>query len=196
MKLVVGLGNPGKEYQQTRHNIGWDVVSLVAKQCAAGRSKVKFEGELVEIAIASERTLLLLPHTYMNASGRSVRKACDYYQIPAENLLVICDDFQLSTGRLRMRAEGSAGGQKGLQDIIQQLGSEKWSRLRFGIGQPPPRWNTRDYVLGRFTKEELGLVKEAAQRAAEAVADWVQHGTEFCMNKYNADPHTETGEQT
>lgn len=194
MKLVVGLGNPGREYQHTRHNIGWDIVRQVAGQYGAARSKIKFEGEVTEVTIASERTMLLLPQTYMNASGRSVRQACDYYQIPADDLLVVCDDFQLPTGRLRMRAQGSSGGQKGLKDIIKQLGSDCWCRLRFGIGMPPPRWETTDYVLGRFEKDEQELVKTSAQRAAEAVSDWVQHGIQFCMNKYNADRASETGD--
>ncbi len=186
MKLVVGLGNPGREYEQTRHNIGWEIVAEVARRHVTDRAKIQFEGELAEMTIDDCRILLLLPHTFMNASGRSVRKACDYYDISPAEILVVCDDFQLPLTQLRMRAGGSSGGQKGLEDIILRIGTEDFSRLRFGIGSPPPRWDAADYVLGRFSKDERVEVEQALVVAADAVSDWVRHDIEYCMNHYNA----------
>jgi len=186
MKLVVGLGNPGRDYEQTRHNIGWEIVSEVARRHNASRTKIQFEGELADVMIDDHRTLILLPHTFMNASGRSVRQACDYYKISPPELLVVCDDVQLPFSQLRLRAGGSSGGQKGLKDIILRIGTEGFSRLRFGIGAPPPEWNRADYVLGRFAKDEKAEVQRAMELAADAVADWVRHDIDYCMNHYNA----------
>ncbi|MDP7205215.1 MAG: aminoacyl-tRNA hydrolase [Pirellulaceae bacterium] len=186
MKLVVGLGNPGREYEQTRHNIGWEIVTEVARRHVTGRAKIQFEGETAEMMIDDHRGLLLFPHTFMNASGRSVRKACDYYDIAPAEILVVCDDFQLPLTQLRMRAGGSSGGQKGLKDIILRIGTEDFSRLRFGIGSPPPRWDTANYVLGRFSKDERAEVEQALVVAADAVSDWVRYDIDYCMNRYNA----------
>jgi PTH1 family peptidyl-tRNA hydrolase len=186
MKLVVGLGNPGREYEHTRHNIGWDIVTEVARRHTTSRAKIQFEGELVELMIDDHRILLLLPHTFMNASGGSVRKACDYYDISPSDLLVVCDDFQLALTQLRVRAGGSSGGQKGLDNIILRMGTEEIPRLRFGIGSPPPRWDASDYVLGRFRKDERDDVEQAIAVAADVVNDWVRHDIDYCMNHYNA----------
>ncbi len=140
MKLIVGLGNPGRKYEQTRHNVGFIVAAKLAAMTAAGQPKVKFEGELAEASIAGQKVAILCPQTYMNASGRSVRKAVDFYKLDLENVLVICDDLNLPSGRLRIRASGSAGGQNGIKDIIRHLGSESFPRLRGGLGRPPAGW--------------------------------------------------------
>jgi PTH1 family peptidyl-tRNA hydrolase len=124
----------------------------------------------------------------MNLSGRSVRTALDFFRISHRDLLVICDDFQLELGWLRFRSQGSAGGQKGLNDLIQQLGTQEIPRLRVGIGPVPPGWSNVDFVLGKFSESELPQKDEIVRRSAEAVTDWMTRGIEFCMNKYNAPP--------
>lgn len=185
MKLIVGLGNPGGKYDGTRHNIGFDVVESLAQRHAADAAKKKFEGELQECLIGSERTLLLRPHTFMNLSGRSVRQAVDFYKIEIEDLLLVCDDFHLDLGVLRMRVRGSDGGQKGLADTIRQLGTDEFARLRVGIGPVPDRWNAADFVLGKFSKTEQKLLESEIIRISDAVDAWVQEGTTAAMNKYN-----------
>lgn len=186
MKLIVGLGNPGRKYEQTRHNIGFMVAAKVASLIGAGPSRVRFEGEMAEGA-TDQKLVILWPQTFMNASGKSVRKACDFYKLSPEELLVICDDLNLSAGKLRIRATGSAGGQKGLADIIRHLGTDGFPRLRIGIDRPPPGWETSDYVLGKFSKEERDKIEESTTRAAHAAIDWVKEGIGFAMNRYNAD---------
>lgn len=186
MRLVVGLGNPGSRYRGTRHNVGFEVVDDLAARCAQGPSKRKFQGELNETDICGVRTGLLCPQTYMNRSGTSVQLARDFFKLPHEQILIVCDDINLPLARLRFRPKGSAGGQKGLADIIQKLGSDEVPRLRIGIGEPPDGWDATDYVLGRFGEEEIELARAAIRRAADAVRDWCCQGMEFCMNQYNA----------
>jgi PTH1 family peptidyl-tRNA hydrolase len=186
MKLIVGLGNPGRKYEQTRHNIGFMVASKVASLIGASPSRVRFEGEVAE-GIGQEKLVILCPHTYMNASGKSVRKACDFYKLSPCDLLVICDDLNLPAGRLRFRALGSAGGQKGLADIIRHLGTDDFPRLRIGIGQPPLGWEASDYVLGKFTKQEQDKIESSTTDAAHAVIQWAAEGIGSAMNRYNAD---------
>lgn len=186
MKLIVGLGNPGRKYVGTRHNIGWDVLAELAKRYAADKPKAKFDSELAEVQIESERGLLLWPLTYMNNSGQAVQPARDFYKVANEDVLVICDDISLACGQLRMRAKGSSGGQKGLKDIIQKLGTEEFPRLRIGIGAPPPGWDLADFVLSKFASDDEIVVRSAVEKAANAVADWVKLGLAACMNKYNA----------
>ncbi len=186
MKLIVGLGNPGKKYDQTRHNVGFEVIRLLAGRYAAGCGRGRFDGELLEIVLADERTLLLMPHTFMNLSGRSVRQAVDFFKIPLEKVLVVCDDFHLDMGNLRFRARGTDGGQKGLADIIQNLASSQFSRLRLGIGPVPERWNPAGFVLGKFPREEQDALEEMLGRAADGAALWAGEGIEKAMNRYNA----------
>jgi PTH1 family peptidyl-tRNA hydrolase len=184
-KLVVGLGNPGRKYEKTRHNVGYEVVGLTARDWQAGKVKQKFKGETVDVRIEDESVCLLCPSTFMNRSGSSVKAAVDFFKSTADDLLVVCDDFALDLGRLRFRQKGSSGGQKGLADVIRCLGTDEFSRLRIGIGTPPDSWEVSDYVLSKFSKSERTEMDVAVRRAADAVADWVAHGTEFCMNKYN-----------
>jgi PTH1 family peptidyl-tRNA hydrolase len=185
MKLVVGLGNPGRRYQQTRHNIGWAVLGELARRFATSPAKQRFQGEVLEADLEGEKALLLTPWTYMNLSGASVLAARDFYKIPSEDLLVVCDDLNLPAAKLRLRAGGSSGGQKGLDDIIRRLGTEEFSRLRIGIGTPPEGWEWVDYVLSKFNREELAEVEMAVGRAAEAVVVWARKGIQACMNRYN-----------
>ena len=186
MKLVVGLGNPGRKYQATRHNVGFDVVGELARRHGDGKPRARFEGETVDASLAGERTLLLCPLTYMNRSGLSVLQARDFYKLQDEDILVVCDDFNLDLAQLRFRLKGSAGGQKGLGDIITRLGTQEFSRLRIGIGPAPPGWDAADFVLGKMDKQQSEVLKQAVDRAADAVVDWARQGTAFCMNKYNA----------
>ena len=185
MKLVVGLGNPGRKYEGTRHNVGFDVLAELARRHGQGSPRSAFQGEVVEANLNGERALLLCPHTYMNRSGSSVVAARDFYKLAHEDLLIVCDDFHLPLGQLRVRAQGSAGGQKGLADIIRCLGTDDVPRLRFGIGEPPPRWNAADFVLSRFTGDESTDVQLSVARAADAVQTWARDGIQACMNQVN-----------
>ncbi len=185
MKLVVGLGNPGRRYEATRHNVGYIVVGELAKKYFASGLKTRFQGETAEVDLDGEKALLLTPATYMNLSGASVLAARDFYKIPQEDLLVVCDDLNLPLAKLRVRAAGSAGGQKGLEDIIRRLGTDEFGRLRIGIGAPPDGWSWPDFVLSRFTKEEIPAMEQAVARAIEAIAVWAHEGVETCMNRYN-----------
>lgn len=186
MKLIVGLGNPGRKYAGTRHNIGFDVLAEIAKRLAADKPKARFDGELTEVVIDSQRVLLVWPLTYMNNSGACVQPARDFYKVASEDILVVCDDVSLPTGKLRVRAKGSSGGQKGLKDILRRLGTEDVPRLRIGIGSLPPGWEMPDYVLSKFAPDEQPLVAEATGKAADAATDWVRQGIAATMNKYNA----------
>jgi PTH1 family peptidyl-tRNA hydrolase len=185
MKLIVGLGNPGRKYERTRHNVGFEVLDTVAARNGAGLAKEKFEGRLAEATIGGERALLLWPHTLMNRSGASVAAAAGFYQLPLGDVLVVCDDFNLPLGKLRIRSQGSAGGQKGLDDIISRLGSEEVARLRIGIGPVPQEWDPADFVLSRFSAAERKEIDDAVARAADGVECWVADGNEVAMNKFN-----------
>jgi PTH1 family peptidyl-tRNA hydrolase len=185
MKLIIGLGNIGRKYENTRHNVGFNVLDLVAERNAGATSKEKFEGRTQEVTIGGERALLLWPHTLMNLSGRSVQAAFAFYQLQLGDLLVVCDDFNLPLGKLRLRSQGSAGGQNGLADIINRLGSEEFSRLRLGIGPVPERWDAADFVLGRFGPSDRTIIDETIDRAAEAVECWTKDGMQTAMNQFN-----------
>ena len=185
-KLVVGLGNPGRKYVGTRHNIGFDVVSQLAKDWQASTVKNKFSGEICDVRIREQTVCLLCPETFMNASGKSVKAAVNFYKLQTDDVLVICDDMALDLARLRFRPKGSSGGQKGLGDIIRCLGTDQVPRLRFGVGRPPDSWDAADFVLSQFNEKEEVEKQITIRNAAEAVADWVEHGTAFCMNKYNS----------
>jgi PTH1 family peptidyl-tRNA hydrolase len=185
MKLIVGLGNPGRRYEGTRHNVGFIVVRELAKKYGVGTVKSRFQGETIDADLEGEKVLLLTPSTFMNLSGASVLAARDFYKIPLEEILVVCDDLNLPLAKLRLRATGSAGGQKGLEDIIRRLGSEEFARLRIGIGQPPNGWAWPDFVLSKFTKEELPDMELAVARAVEAAVVWAREGIRTAMNRYN-----------
>jgi PTH1 family peptidyl-tRNA hydrolase len=186
MKLVVGLGNPGRKYEGTRHNIGFEAIYALARKFATAKPRTDFQAEVVDAAIGAERLLLVCPQTFMNLSGTSVVRARDFYKLENSELMVLCDDFNLPLGKLRIRAGGSAGGQKGLQDIIRCLGTEEFPRLRIGIGAPPDNWEGRDFVLSKFTKEEQTESQIAVHRAVDAVECWATSGIAASMNQFNA----------
>jgi peptidyl-tRNA hydrolase, PTH1 family len=185
MKLVVGLGNPGRRYERTRHNVGYCVIGELARNYSANGLKARFEGETAEADLAGTKSLLLTPTTYMNLSGASVLAARDFYKIPNEDLLIVCDDLNLPLAKLRVRSAGSAGGQKGLEDIIRRLGTDVFARLRIGIGAPPQGWSWPDFVLSKFTKEEVPAMEQAIARAIEAIVVWAREGVQACMSRYN-----------
>jgi PTH1 family peptidyl-tRNA hydrolase len=185
MKLIVGLGNPGKKYEQTRHNVGFAVVDRLAARFGDGVAKDKFAGRMMEATIAGERSLLLWPETLMNLSGESVGPAYEFYKLELADVLVVCDDFNLPLGKLRFRREGSAGGQKGLADIIRRLGTEEFGRLRLGIGPVPEQWDAADFVLGRFDSAERDEIDQAVERAIEGVGCWAAEGIAVSMNRFN-----------
>ena len=185
MKLVVGLGNPGTKYVGTRHNVGFDVVAELARRHAAGKPQVKYEADVQDILIHGEKVLLIAPLTFMNLSGKSVWQFFRFYQPEPEDVVVVCDDMNLPTGRLRWRPSGSAGGQKGLNDIIQKSGSQNIPRLRIGIGRPPGKMEVTSYVLGRFRDEEKEDAEHAVLRAADSVEYWVREGIQPTMTEFN-----------
>lgn len=187
MKLIVGLGNPGRQYAGTRHNVGFAVAEVLAKRYGSATPRARFHGEAVELNIGGHRTLVLCPHTLMNRSGLSVLEARDFYKLEPADLLVICDDLNLPLAKLRCRSKGTSGGQKGLQDILHRLGTDEVPRLRIGIGQPPAGWDAAGFVLSKFLTDELDPIRGAVERAAEAATDWIREGIEVCMNRYNAE---------
>ena len=189
MKAVVGLGNPGPQYAGTRHNVGFYVVDELARRWGAGldRYERRFEAQLGDAQLGAERVWLLKPQTYMNLSGRSVLALRQFYKLADADLMVVCDDMALPVGRLRMRTNGTGGGQKGLENILLRLATIEIPRLRVGIGQAG-RSTATDYVLGRFAPEEREVMERAIGQAADAVECWLRDGIEAAMNRFNAKP--------
>lgn len=190
MKVVVGLGNPGSRYAGTRHNIGFEVIDALAAGPGVTSSRERFESLIVEWKEGDETILAAKPQTFMNLSGRAVRAILDFYKVPVSNLLVVCDDFNLPLGKLRMRPQGSAGGQNGLRNIQEQLGTDGFARLRIGVGQPAPG-DAVDYVLSKFKPGERAIAQDAIALASQAVLVWIRQGTEACMNRFNGSPDRE-----
>ncbi|MCS6853019.1 MAG: aminoacyl-tRNA hydrolase [Gemmataceae bacterium] len=181
MKIIVGLGNPGRRYEGTRHNVGFAVIDALA---AGDRFQHRFQAEVVEHRDEGQTLLLAKPDTFMNLSGQSVRQLVDYYRCPLEDLLIVCDDMNLPLGKLRIRARGSHGGHNGLRDIESRLGTTAYPRLRIGVGSPLDA-DAVEHVLGRFRPSEQPVIEEAIHRAARAVLVWARHGIDVCMNQYN-----------
>ena len=185
MKLLVGLGNPGSAYRDTRHNIGFEVLETLARRAGEPARRARFQGEVAQVSLRGNPALLLWPLTWMNLSGSAVLAARDFYKIPESEMLICCDDFQLPLDAIRLRSGGSAGGQKGLADILARLGTTTVPRLRLGIGPVPPGWKPADFVLGRFAKDERERVGAMIGRAAEAAEEWAALGIQAAMNRYN-----------
>jgi peptidyl-tRNA hydrolase, PTH1 family len=205
MKLIVGLGNPGREYAGTRHNIGFEVIDRLAERFGWNGpgdfdriARGKFDGLAADGPVSlpgrSEKVMLLKPLTFMNVSGRAVQAAVAFYQLATDDIMILLDDLALASGRIRLRAEGSSGGHNGLKDIERALGTSRYPRLRVGIDPPPERMPGRDYVLGRFSDQQRPLIDRAVERAAEAVEVWMDQGMAAAMNKFNADE--KSGEDT
>ena len=183
MKLIVGLGNPGKKYEHTRHNMGFDTLDLFADLAMIDIDKESFKGLVGRGKLFNQDILLLKPQTFMNLSGESVREIVSYFKIEIEDILVIYDDMALEPGRIRLRPSGSSGGHKGMQNIIEHLGTEDIKRIRIGIGEPT--YDTIDYVLSKPTKDEKPLIEEAINEAVEAIKTYLKNNFEIAMNKFN-----------
>ncbi|GAB6159241.1 aminoacyl-tRNA hydrolase [Desulfotomaculum varum] len=192
MKLIVGLGNPGPAYAHTRHNVGFMVIDSLARQLGAEVNKEQHKALVGQAAIGGTRVILAKPQTYMNLSGQAVVALMNWYKLTPEDLLVIADDMDLPPGFLRMRKKGSDGGQKGLRNIIELLGTQEFPRLRLGIGRPAH--GAVDHVLGKIAGTEAELLQEAIARAAEAAKTWVLEGTDKAMNKFNQKPNNKKEE--
>ncbi|MBX3404483.1 MAG: aminoacyl-tRNA hydrolase [Phycisphaeraceae bacterium] len=190
MKLIIGLGNPGSAYEKTRHNAGFMAVDrLHRRHTPAEPWRARFDGLCVEAVIVGERCLLLKPNTYMNLSGRSVAAALNFYKLdPTRDLLVIVDEVALPIGTIRLRAGGGSGGHNGLTDVQRALGTPEYPRLRIGIGPCPPVIALEDYVLGRFTDEQMAALAPAIDRAADATEAFVSSGLAQAMNRFNSGP--------
>lgn len=186
MRVVVGLGNPGKQYDGTRHNVGFAVVDGLASAPSAGRFQSRFSALVSELIEGNDKLLLVKPETFMNLSGRAVRQVLDFYKVEPADLLVVCDDVNLPLGRLRMRAKGSHGGHNGLRDIQSHLGTQEYPRLRIGVGGAD-KGEMVDHVLGRFKPGERPVIEQTMLTAMQAVAVWASRGVEECMNRFNAD---------
>ena len=184
IRIIVGLGNPGDEYAQTRHNAGFRVVDLLAETLGIDVKQKKFGARFGTVEYKDKKLILLKPWNYMNRSGQAVATAVGFYKLDLRNLLVISDDLAIDAGRIRVRAKGSAGGQKGLADVLRKLGTEDIARLRVGIGNDE-RMLAEDYVLNKPGKEERPLLDKAIARAGEAVFCWIEQGVEAAMNKFN-----------
>lgn len=184
MKVIVGLGNPGPKYAGTRHNVGFDVLDYLAAAPAVGPFRSKFQALVAETKDGDEPVLLVKPETFMNLSGRAVRQVVDFYKLELAAVLVVSDDFNLPLGKLRARAKGSHGGQNGLRNIQECLGTDEYPRLRIGVGQPGDG-EAVDFVLSRFKPGERTAVEDAVAKAAAAAMVWVREGIEACMNRAN-----------
>ena len=184
VKMVVGLGNPGKAYADTRHNVGFWVIDSLAKALQIEVTKRKFGARFGEGEFAEKKLILLKPWQFMNRSGQAVARAVGFYKLILSDLLVVVDDMALELGRIRLRPKGSAGGHNGLADIIQKLGGGEFGRLRVGIGQSDND-SAVDYVLDKPTKAETPVLEEAISRAREAVLCWIERGIEVAMNEFN-----------
>ena len=186
-RLVVGLGNPGRKYARTRHNIGWLVLDELARRHGLEFSRSAQGARLADGRIQGQRVTLAKPQGYMNRSGQPVRNLLRYWRIEPERLLVVLDDLDQPAGMLRLRAAGGAGGQRGLEDIIRQLGTREFSRLRLGIGRPPGRMDPVAWVLKPLRGDDAILAQEMVGRAADAVETWLQAGIEVAMTQHNGD---------
>ena len=184
--LLVGLGNPGTQYENTRHNVGFLVADELAERQNAPIQRLKFKALTNLLTISGEKVLVMKPVTYMNLSGEAVRQAVDFYKIPPERVLVLFDDISLDVGRTRVRRKGSAGGHNGIKSIIARLGSQDFPRVKIGVGQKPtPAYDLADWVLGRFPKEQEPALKTALEHATAAVRLLVEGKTDEAMNLYN-----------
>ncbi|MCW5756170.1 MAG: aminoacyl-tRNA hydrolase [Phycisphaeraceae bacterium] len=192
MKLIVGLGNPGSEYENTRHNAGFMVLDELARRHAGGAvSRGRFHAATLECMIGSEKVLLAKPTTFMNRSGLTVGEAVRFYKIePAEDLMVVVDDVYLPLGAIRIRARGGDGGHNGLADVARAVGGEQYARVRVGVDSKPQGASQVGFVLGRFTQEQGDALKPALKAAADAVECWVGKGVVEAMNRYNAPDET------
>ena len=186
MYIIAGLGNPTKEYEGTRHNVGFDVIDRLSERYNIDVTMEKHRALIGKGMIAGQKVILVKPQTYMNLSGESIRSVIDYYKVdPEKELIVIYDDISLGVGQLRIRAKGSAGGHNGIKNIIANLGTDVFPRIKIGVGEKPKKYDLADYVLGHFSKEDRELMEEGYDRADHAVGMILNGEIEAAMNQYN-----------
>ncbi|NLY21285.1 MAG: aminoacyl-tRNA hydrolase [Tissierellia bacterium] len=185
MYAIFGLGNPGKKYENTRHNIGFNVIDELAKRSGVELNKIKFKSVYQEVFIGGEKVLLVKPQTFMNNSGQAVRELVDFYKLDSDEIVVIYDDIDIDFSALRIKAKGSAGTHNGMKSIINHLQSDAFTRLKIGVGKKDARMDLADFVLSRFSKDEQDDIDIAIKYAADAVEDIVVNGVEHSMNNYN-----------
>ena len=184
--MIVGLGNPGKEYENTRHNAGFICMDAISKKLGVAVNKSKYKALIAETMIADKRVLLMLPQTYMNLSGEAVSAAASFYKIPPHQILVISDDISLDVGKMRVRRKGSHGGQKGLKSITEQLGSSDFPRIKIGVGQKPhPEYDLAAWVLSNFTADERKALADVAEKSVDACRLIISGKTDEAMNRFN-----------
>lgn len=185
--IIVGLGNPGGEYEATRHNAGFVVIDMLAEECSCAVTKLKFKSLYGTAQIGDKKCILMKPQTYMNNSGEAVRDAAAFYKIPAERIIVVSDDISLDVGKLRIKRKGSDGGHNGLKSIIYQLQSDNFARIKMGVGKKPhPEYDLAAWVLSRFKNDEAEPLKSAAKNACDAIKLIVGEKIDMAMNKFNS----------
>ena len=186
MYIIAGLGNPGKEYENTRHNIGFDVIDRLAEEENIAVMESKHKALIGKGYVAGQKVILAKPQTFMNLSGESIREIVDYYKVDdTSELIVISDDISLDVGQIRIRKKGSAGGHNGIKNIIANLGTDRFMRVKVGVGEKPKNWDLADYVLSPFTKDERPLVNLAIEHAAKAIEQMLNGDVDAAMNEYN-----------
>ncbi len=185
MYIIIGLGNPTREYEATRHNIGFDAITRLADDNNISLDTKKHKAICGKGMIGGEKVILAKPQTYMNLSGESVRDLIDFYKVTKDEIIVIYDDISLDVGQLRIRTKGSAGGHNGIKNIIAHLGSDEFYRIKIGVGDKPKNWDLADYVLARFPKEEEPAIREALEKVSKACETIIRDGAQVAMNLYN-----------
>ena len=185
MIIIAGLGNPGREYDNTRHNAGFDTIDRLADKYGIDISAFAHHSLIGKGIICAEKVILVKPQTYMNLSGVAIRSVLEYYKEDSENLIVIYDDTALPAGKVRVRSKGSAGGHNGIKNIIAELGTQEFDRIRVGVGEKPPKWDLADWVLSRPEGEDREAIEKAAEKACSALECIVEYGPGAAMNKFN-----------
>ena len=186
MYIIVGIGNPGKKYESTRHNIGFIAIDYMSALFDIKVNKIKHKALIGEGKIEGERVMLVKPQTFVNLSGESVREIADYYKVPTENVIIIYDDISLEPGSVRIRKKGSDGGHNGIKSIIYQLQSDTFPRIKLGVGAKPPGYDLADWVLAKFTDSDIKVMSKSVEAAAAAVPEIIKNGAESAMNKFNS----------
>lgn len=184
--IIAGLGNPGMQYDNTRHNAGFNVIDMLAKQYNTEINRLRFKGKTAEVTIEGIKCLLLKPTTYMNNSGESIVQAMEFYKLDVDKLIVVCDDISLDCGKIRIRRKGSHGGHNGLRSIIDLTGRDDFQRIKVGVGKKPhPDYDLAKWVLGKFNSDDIEKMKISAENACESIKLMIQGKTDEAMNKYN-----------